>query len=229
MDQTLTIKAWAKEDRPREKLSQKGKDVLTDAELIGILIGSGTRNMTAVDLSKLILKSVDNDLSKLAKLSIKELCKFNGIGESKAISIVAALELGRRRNDTAPTEKPSITSSRASYDILKPIFYDLTHEEFWIILLTRANKVIQTFRVGIGGRSGTVADPKIIFKLAIENKASGMILAHNHPSGNLQPSKEDLRLTKKIQEAGVLLEIAVLDHIIFTDNAYFSFADENML
>ncbi len=229
MENTLNIKAWAEEDRPREKLATKGKEVLSDAELIGILIGSGTRKLTAVDLSKMILKSVDNDLSKLAKLTIKNLCQFNGIGESKAISIIAALELGRRRNDTQTTEKPTINSSKASYDILKPIFFDLPHEEFWIILLTRANKVIQSFRVGVGGLSGTVADPKIIFKLALENRASAIVLAHNHPSGNLQPSQEDIRMTQKVQDAGKLLDIAVLDHIIFTDNGYYSFADESKL
>lgn len=225
----LNIKSWAEEDRPREKLLLKGKAALSDAELIAILIGSGTPNITAVDLSKEILRSVSNDLNQLARLSVKDLSKFKGIGEAKAISIVAALELGRRRKETESPEKPRITSAKDAYNTLKPHLLDLPHEEFWVILLNRANQVIRLVQISAGGVSGTVADPKLIFKTALEHLASAVILAHNHPSGNLQPSQADRDLTKKMREAGRLLEIPILDHLIFTDKAYYSFADEGEL
>lgn len=225
----LNILKWAEEDRPREKLLLKGKSALSDAELIGILIGSGTRSMSAVDLSRIILKEVNNNLNELAKLNVHDLQKFKGIGEAKAISIVSALELGRRRKESEPQKKAGITCSRDVYDLMKPELMDQPHEEFWIIILNRANIVLKKKLISSGGISGTVADPKIIFKVALESGASAIILVHNHPSGNLKPSEADTRLTKKLKEAGQLLEIPVLDHLIFTDNTYLSFADEGLL
>ncbi len=225
----LSINKWAEEDRPREKLLLKGKASLSDAELIGILIGSGTRTLSAVDVAKQILHSANNDLHKLAKLTVKDLTKIKGIGEAKAITIVSALELGRRRKDLEPTKSFKITSSQDAYSLLSSELTDLPHEEFWIILLKRNNEVIGKHQISRGGISGTVADPKIIFQRAIENGASGIILAHNHPSGNTQPSEADKSLTKKVKSAGNVLDIAVLDHIIFTDHKYYSFADESMM
>lgn len=225
----LNILKWAEEDRPREKLILKGKSALSDAELIGILIGSGTRSLSAVDLSRLILKEVNYNLNALAKLSVHDLQKFKGIGEAKAISIVSALELGRRRKESEPEKFPGITCSKDVYEIMKAELMDLPHEEFWILLLNRANKVIKKRSISSGGISGTVADPKMIFKIALEDKASAIILIHNHPSGNIKPSEADTRLTKKLKEGGILLEIPVLDHVIFTDNAYLSFADEGII
>ncbi|MCY7350215.1 MAG: DNA repair protein RadC [Cytophagaceae bacterium] len=225
----LGIKSWAEEDRPREKLLLKGKAALSDAELLGILINSGTTKLTAIDIAKDILRNTDNDLNQLAKLSIKDLSKFQGIGEARAITIVAALELGRRRKETESREKPKITSSRDAYEILRPHLMDLPHEEFWVILLNRANQVIRPVQISAGGVSGTVADPKIIFKAALEHLASAVILGHNHPSGNLQPSQADRDLTRKLKEAGLLLDIPVLDHVILSDRTYLSFADEGYL
>ena len=225
----LNIKSWAEEDRPREKLLLKSKSALSDAELIGILIGSGTASMSAVDVAKTILNHSGNDLNHLAKLSVKELMKFKGIGEAKAISIVSAMELGRRRKETQSPEKPKITCSEDVYEVIRPELMDVNHEEFWTLLLNRSNKVIKKQLISSGGVAGTVADPKIIFKSALEELACSIILIHNHPSGNLTPSQADIMLTKKMKEAGKLLEIPVLDHLIFTDNGYFSFADENML
>lgn len=225
----LNILSWAEEDRPREKLLLKGKAALSDAELIGILIGSGTKSISAVDLSKKILKHVSNDLNALAKLSVEDLQKFKGIGEAKGISIVSALELGRRRKESYSLKKVKITSSRGVYELMKPELMDLAYEAFWVILLNRANQVIKKQHISTGGVSGTVADPKIIFKAALENLASAIILVHNHPSGNLKPSQADLNLTNKVKNAGALLEIPVLDHLIFTDEGYLSFADEGLL
>ncbi len=226
---SLSIKSWAEEDRPREKLQLKGRAALSDAELIGILIGSGTPKLSAVDVAKLILGAVENDLNALAKLTVKELQKHKGIGEAKAITIVAALELGRRRKEAAPAAKTRITCSKDSYDYIKPHLLDLPHEEFWIILLNRANTIIKKIQISSGGVAGTVADPKIIFKHALENLACALILVHNHPSGQLKPSAADISLTKKLQEAGKVLDLPILDHLIFTDNSYFSFADEDLL
>lgn len=225
----LNILKWAEEDRPREKLLLKGKSALSDAELIGILIGSGTRSLSAVDLSRLILKEVNNNLNALAKMNVQDLKKFKGIGEAKAVSIVSALELGRRRKESEPEKFPAISCSKDVYELIKADLLDQPHEEFWVLLLNRANKVMKKRPVSIGGISGTVADPKIIFKIALEHGASAIILVHNHPSGNTKPSEADVRLTKKLKEAGVLLEIPVLDHIIFTDITYLSFADEGIL
>lgn len=226
---SLNIKTWAEEDRPREKLLLKGKAALSDAELIAILIGSGTAKLTAVDVAKLILAAVGNDLNELARLTVKDLMKHKGIGEAKAISIVSALELGRRRKETAATAKTRITCSTDIYNYIKPQLLDLPHEEFWIILLNRANVVMKKESISSGGVAGTVADPKIIFKKALEQLASSIILVHNHPSGNIKPSTADISLTRKMKEAGQFLDLPVLDHLIFTDNDYYSFADEGIL
>ncbi len=228
-DFRMTIKKWAEQDRPREKLLQKGKSALTEAELIAILIGSGNKDQTAVELAQQLLNHCGNNLNTLAKLSIKDLQKFKGIGEAKAISIVSALEIGRRRKNSDPDQKIKIHSSKDTFDIINGDLIDLEHEEFWIILLKRNNEVILKQQVSRGGVSGTVVDPKIIFKKAIEETASGLILVHNHPSGNQQPSKEDALLTKKIKEGGKSLEITLLDHMIIANNSFYSFADENML
>ena len=225
----LTIKSWAEEDRPREKLLLKGKSALSDAELIAILIGSGNSTMSAVELSKAILNQVDNNLKELGKLSINELTKFKGIGEAKALSVISALELGRRRKESETLKKEKISSSKDIYELMKPYLLDLYHEEFWVVLLNRANVILKLGLISKGGISGTVADPKLIFKLALENLASAVILVHNHPSGNTNPSDADIVLTKKMREAGSLLEIPVLDHLIFTDMDYYSFADEGRL
>lgn len=225
----LNILSWAEEDRPREKLLLKGRSALSDAELIAVLIGSGTRSISAVDLAKLILSKARNDLNELAKFSVKDLQKMKGIGEAKAISIVSALELGRRRKEQEFTEKVRITCSNDTYQLMKPELMDLPKEEFWIILLNRANRLIKKEQISSGGVSGTVADPKIIFKAALEQYASSVILVHNHPSGNLKPSQADIDLTAKMKSAGKLLEIPVLDHIIFGDEGYLSFADEGLL
>jgi DNA repair protein RadC len=228
-ERNLVIKSWAEEDRPREKLLLKGKAALSDAELIGILIGSGTPKLTAVDVAKLILKTVNNDLNELAKLSVGELRKTKGIGEAKAIAIVSALELGRRRKETTAAIKTKITCSTDIYHYIRPQLLDLPHEEFWVILLNRANVVMKKLPVSTGGVAGTVADPKIIFKQAIEHLASAIVLVHNHPSGNLKPSAADLTLTKKMKEAGAFLDLPILDHLIFAEGGYYSFADEGVL
>ena len=225
----ISIKAWAEEDRPREKLSGQGRRALTDAELIAILIGSGSRDESAVELSKRILHHYDNDLNKLGKAGISELSQFKGIGEAKAISIIAALEIGRRRGDTEIKVLDEVKSSRDGYNIMRRHLMDLNHEEFWIMLIGRSSKVLAKELVSKGGLSGTVADPKIIFHMALQHQASALIMVHNHPSGNLKPSREDLVLTKKIADAGRMLDINVLDHLIITDSGYFSFGDEGLL
>jgi DNA repair protein RadC len=225
----ISIKSWAEEDRPREKLSGQGRRALTDAELVAILIGSGSRTESAVELSKRILHHYDNDLNKLGKAGISELCKFKGIGEAKAISIIAALEIGRRRGDTEIKVLDEVKSSRDGYNIMRRHLMDLNHEEFWIMLIGRSSKVIAKELVSKGGLSGTVADPKIIYHMALQHQASAIIMVHNHPSGNLKPSREDLVLTKKIADAGRMLDINVLDHLIITDSGYFSFGDEGLL
>lgn len=225
----LGIKLWAEADRPREKLLLNGRRHLTDAELIAILIGSGNKNETAVDLSRRILAFYDNDLDALGKVSVKDLSKFYGIGEAKAISIVAALEIGRRRKETARTEVVKIATSAEAFEVLRPVFADLDHEEFWILMLNQANYVIGKQPVSKGGTAGTVADPKIIFKTALENNATYVILAHNHPSGNLKPSQQDVNITKKLVEAGRVLDLHVLDHLIITNKLFYSFGDEGLI
>lgn len=225
----LTIKTWAEDDRPREKLLLKGKNNLSNAELIAILIGSGSRNESAVDLAKRILAFVNNDLNMLARMSVKELCQFKGMGEAKAISILAALELGARKQQAIALTRSQITDSKTLYAILKPMMADLPHEEFWVIYLNKANKIISMEAVSKGGVAGTVADVKIIFKKAIELLASSIILAHNHPSGNLTPSSADRDLTRKMRETGKIMEIEVLDHLIVAETGHYSFADNGML
>jgi DNA repair protein RadC len=229
MSENSPISVWAEDDRPREKLMLKGRQALSDAELIAILIGSGSRELSAVQLAQQILQSTDNQLHTLGKMNVEELMKFKGIGEAKAISIIAALELGRRRRAEERPEKTQIRASKDAYDILQPLIADLPHEEFWILLLNRANKVTGKECVSRGGVSGTVVDTKIIFKVALDRRASSIILAHNHPSGNLKPSPQDLSLTKRIVEAGKFLDIPALDHLIISEAGYYSFADEGQL
>jgi DNA repair protein RadC len=228
-DLKLNILNWAEEDRPREKLLLKGKSALSDAELIGILLGSGTREINAVDLAKKILSTAGNNLNDLAKLSVKDLMQFKGIGEAKAITIVSALELGRRRKESESRKLSIIKCSEDVYNEMKPYLLDKNTEEFWILILNRANGVMKAQQISSGGVSGTVADPKVIFKYAFELLGSSIILVHNHPSGNLKPSESDIRLTKKLKAAGDSLELPVLDHLIFTDQSYYSFADEGIL
>lgn len=230
MKDKLPISQWAEDDRPREKLLLKGKGQLSKAELIAILIGSGNRNESAVELSKRILKDVDNNLAQLSRLSVSDLCKYKGVGTAKAISIVAALEIGRRRRSDDVIKKTNkITSSKDVYNVLYADLSDKNYEEFWVLLLDRSNQIIKKVNISEGGISGTVADPKKIFKLALENNSSSIILAHNHPSNNLSPSEQDKKLTKKIIAAGKTLEIGVLDHIILGSDNYFSFADESLI
>lgn len=228
-NQPLPITAWAEADRPREKLMEKGRQVLSDAELIGILIGSGTRKLTAVQLSQQILSSVKNDLNALGTLSVQDLIKFPGIGEAKAITIIAALELGRRRKEQEPAKRVKMLSSKDSFEFIYPDFLDLQYEEFWIILLDRGNHFIRKINVSKGGVAGTVVDVKRIFKEAIENLASYIVMCHNHPSGNLRASEEDIKITKRMKEAGILMDIKVLDHLIIAGREYLSFADEGMI
>jgi DNA repair protein RadC len=229
MEQNFSIKNWADDDKPREKLMLKGKSSLSDAELIAILIGSGSRNESAVELSKRILSSVDNNLNNLGKLSITKLTEFKGIGEAKAISIMAAMELGRRRRSEETLELKKITSSKEVYNIMQPIIGELPHEEFWIIYLNNANKAIHKAQLSKGGITGTVVDNRMIFKLAFEQNATGIILVHNHPSGKLVPSEADISITKQLKLAGKQLSILIQDHIIITENGHYSFNDEGIL
>lgn len=226
--EVLGIKAWAEEDRPREKLLDKGRSILTEAELIAILIGSGSRNESAVDLSKRILLSVDNNLNELGKLTVQDLNKFKGIGDAKAISIIAALELGRRRKECGIVKRKKITASKDVFDLMISSMMDLPHEEFWMLMLNRSNSVIKKELISRGGVSGTVVDMKIIFKTAVDNHASSIIICHNHPSGNLEPSNADLKITKSIKEAGKIMEITLLDHLIITERGFYSFVDEGV-
>lgn len=227
--ESIGIKAWAEEDRPREKLLEKGRQVLTDAELIAILIGSGSRNETAVELSKRILVSVGNNMNDLGKLTVQDLMKFKGIGEAKAISIVAALELGRRRKETENSKRDKIITSKDVFEVMKPLMMDLPHEEFWLLMLNRGNFVIKKELISRGGVSGTVVDAKIIFKVAVDNYASSIVICHNHPSGNLNPSDADIKITKNIKDAGKIMEIPLVDHLIITEDWYYSFADEGII
>jgi DNA repair protein RadC len=226
---SFSIKNWSQDDQPREKLLNKGKAALSDAELVAILIGSGNREESAVDLSKRILAGVENNLSELGKLSIKQLMHFKGIGEAKAITIMAALELGRRRRSEDALEKKKIISSVSAFELMQPIIGELQHEEFWIIYLNNSNKVIQKNQLSKGGITGTLVDVRLVLKNALEVGATGIILAHNHPSGTLTPSEADKQLTNKLKVASESLDIKVLDHVIVTEKAYFSFADENLL
>lgn len=223
------IATWAEEDRPREKMLLKGKAALSDAELIAILLGSGTANFSAVDVGKQLMHHAENKISALAKMNIHDLVKIKGIGEARAITILAALELGRRRKEETKETRTSITSAQHAYDEMKQYMLDLRHEEFWILLLNRSNQIIRHIQVSTGGISGTVADVRIIFKFAIEHLASSIILVHNHPSGQLTPSQSDKTITQQIKAAGKILELPILDHVIFTDHGFFSFAEQGLL
>lgn len=225
----ISIKNWSEDDQPREKLMFKGRSALSDAELIAILIGSGSREESAVGLSKRILAKAENNLSELGKLSIKDLMEFKGIGEAKAVTIAAALELGRRRGSGGVLQRLAITSARDAFKVMQPIIGDLAHEEFWIIFLNNSNKILKTDQISKGGITGTLVDVRMVMKIALQLSAVGMILAHNHPSGTLKPSMADKQLTAKLKSAGQSLDIQVLDHIIVTQKAYFSFADEAIL
>lgn len=224
-----SIKHWSEDDRPREKMLLKGKNALSDAELLAILIGTGVGNKSAVDLGRELLNLTQGDLAAFGRLRTAQLCEVKGIGPSKAVTILAALELGRRRKEVELPKRSKIVSSSAAYEIFRPYFQDLAHEEFYCLFLNRGNQIIQVKQISIGGVEGTFVDPKMIFKFGIDLAASGIILGHNHPSGNLKPSENDLRLTKRIKQFGDLLEMPVLDHLIVTDNGYFSFADQGVL
>lgn len=223
------INQWAEDDRPREKFLLKGKAALSDSELLAILIGSGSRNESAVQLCQRILASANNNLNQLGKLSIQQLMDFKGIGEAKAISIAAALELGRRRRSEAAAELQKITSSKAVFNIMQPLIGELLHEEFWVLFLNNSNKVIHKSQLSKGGMTGTLVDTRIIFKTALEYNAISLILTHNHPSGKLLASESDKEITRKLQLAGKQMEIMVLDHLIITESSYYSFADEGIL
>jgi DNA repair protein RadC len=225
----LTVKAWAEEDRPREKFISKGRHTLSDAELIAILLGSGSREETAVELARRLLLECGNDLHTLGRLPLNKLTEFNGIGSAKAVTLMAAIELGRRRREAIPETLKKITCSEDAAAVLQPQLADLSHEEFWVLFLNRANLLIAREQISKGGISGTVADPRIIFQAALQHKSTGIILFHNHPSGNLKPSEADLRLTKNLVAAGKVLEISVLDHIIISTTGYYSFADDGKL
>ena len=224
-----SIKNWATEDRPREKMLEKGREALSDAELIAILICSGNSNESAVDLSRRILKDVDDNLIQLSHLSINELMTYNGIGEAKAISIAAALELGRRRRFAETAQQPCIKNSTDAFEYFYMRKSDIEHEQFWVMLLNPANKVIKLVKISDGGVNNTSADPKRIFKIALENNATALMLCHNHPSGSIEPSDRDKALTRNLVNAGKLLEIKILDHIVIGIDKYFSFADSGMI
>ena len=224
-----TIKQLSEDDRPREKVIKKGISALSDSEILAILMGSGSRTKSAVDLAREILSTVDNDINKLARLSIHDLMKFKGVGEAKAITIAAALELGRRKKNDDATPNKFIKSSRDAYNAIKHLFEDLSHEEFYVIVLSRSNKILSIDLISKGGIDSTVVDGKVIFKKALEKSASGIILCHNHPSGNLKPSDTDIELTRKMKTFGAYIDMPVLDHIIVTDTGYSSFSDLGIL
>jgi len=225
----MTIKSWAVDDRPREKLIAKGPSSLSAAELIAILIGSGNKQESAVDLSKRILMSVDNNIHQLATLTLEKLTSFKGIGMAKAIAIITALELGKRRQLANFVVNPKITGSKDVYDIMQPLLGSLPHEEFWVLYLNNANKVLSKTQLSKGGITATLVDVRLLFKKAIEISAVAIIICHNHPSGKTEPSSQDKVLTKKIKEGGVSLDIKLLDHLIITEKSYFSFADNGKI
>jgi DNA repair protein RadC len=227
--QSHTLKSWAVEERPREKGLANGIQYLTDAELLAILVGSGTRNITAVELARAILGKAGNNLHELGRQSVGDLVKIKGVGPAKAIIVLAAMELGRRRTGMHQVEKVSIKSSETVFKLFHPLLGDLDHEEFWLLMLNRSNKVLGRFKVSQGGLSGTVIDTRIILKKALDNLASSIIVCHNHPSGNNQPSDADVKITEKLKKASEMLEIKLLDHVIIADKSYFSFADEGLI
>lgn len=224
-----SIKQWSEDDRPREKMLLKGRNSLSDAELLAILIGTGTGSKSAVDLGRELLGLTQGDLNAFGKLRVAQLCQVKGIGNSKAISILAALELGRRRKEQDPVRKTKMNASNQVYEVFWPYFADLTHEEFYCMYLDRANNLVAVRQISVGGLEGTYVDAKVIYKHGLDLSASSLILAHNHPSGNLKPSHNDIQLTKRIREFGTMIEMPVLDHLIVTDNGYFSFADNGVL
>lgn len=224
-----SIKDWAEDDKPREKLLNKGPAALSNAELIAILIGSGNIEESAVALSKRIMNEVNDNFAELARLTISDLQKYKGIGEAKAITIAAALELGRRRSTSVLNEKPLVKDSKTAYILFQKELGDLNYENFFVLLLNRANKVLKTVRISDGGITGTVVDQRKVFKVALDNNATSIILGHNHPSGQLTPSTADIDLTRKMKAAGETLDLPVLDHIIVGDGNYYSFADEGIM
>jgi DNA repair protein RadC len=223
------IRSWSETDRPREKMLLKGRKSLTNAELLAIIIGTGTREKSAVDVAKLILKHCEFNLNNLAQMEIRDLMKIPGIGEAKAISIVGAFELSRRRRVADIPEKPKISTSYDIFQLMTPFLLDLKLEEFYAVFLNRANEVLKIHHVSTGGLSGTVADPRVIFAEGMAISACSMVLVHNHPSGNTNPSQADIKLTNRLREGGKMLDMPVLDHIIFTNSGYFSFADKGFM
>lgn len=228
-NERLRIKDWAEDDKPRERLLKLGAKALSDAELIAILLRTGTTEHTAVDLSKLILSRNGNDLDRVGRATVADLRKVKGVGKVKALTIAAALELGMRRREAGSAERPRIATSADAYEVLRARVADLPIEEFWLLMLDRGLRVAELCRISTGGMHGTVADPKVIFKEALDRRASAVILCHNHPSGQLRPSEEDLRLTRKLVEGGRLLDITVQDHLIITSGGYYSFADNGLM
>lgn len=228
-EQKLKIKNLKLADRPREKMQLLGRRLLTDAELLAILIGSGNATENAVNLCQRILSTYRFDLYEAGKATVSDLCKFNGIGPVKALSIVAALELGRRRREYPEPENLKIIFSNDIFELMQPVFADLNHEEFWVLFLNKANRLLGKFMISKGGMSGTVADPKVIFKTALEKNAAYLMLTHNHPSGNLNPSQEDINITKRLRDLGAMMDMHVLDHLIITNNGYYSFADQGII
>lgn len=225
----IPIKQWSEDDRPREKLLLKGKSALSNAELIALLLGSGTRQESAVDLAKRILDQNGHNLAELSRLQLNDLQKFKGIGLAKGVTIIAALELGNRKRSQDALAREKVAGSRDVYELFHGELADAQYESFWVLLLNRANRVIRKVNISEGGVSGTVADPKKIYKMALDHNASSIILCHNHPSGNTQPSEADIRLTRKLKDAGLMLDLPVLDHLIVGGDSYFSFADEGMI
>jgi DNA repair protein RadC len=225
----VNIKALAEDDRPREKLLALGRHALSDAELIAILLRTGTRSETAIQLARRILSENSNSINEIARLGVSDLKKYKGIGLVKAIDIVTAFELGRRRNESSAIEKVKITSSLIAYQLLEKRLADLPHEEFWVLILNRANQVMKEQYLSKGGIAGTVVDIRLICRSALENNASGLVIGHNHPSGQVLPSEQDKTITKKLKEALKMFEIALLDHIIVGDRKYYSFSDEGLL
>lgn len=223
------IKSWAAGDRPREKLLARGRKALTDAELMAALIGSGTADLSALDLARQILASVSNNLAEAYRLEVNDLVRFRGIGYAKAVNLVVAMELGRRQRLSEGLQKGLVTSSRDAFELMYPLIGDLAYEEFWILTLNRGNRIRRSIRVSQGGVAGTVADPKKIFRLALEDNASALILCHNHPSGMPRPSANDNLVTKKCRESGEFLDLPVLDHLIIAGESYFSYADEGLM
>ncbi len=226
---SFSIKTWADDDKPRRKLMVRGRTGLSDAELLAILIGSGSREDTALSLARKILKNSDDSLTLLGKMSVAKLMKFKGIGEAKAVTIAAAMEIGRRRRKETVTELMSIKGSADAYAVLEPVLSELQHEEFWILYLNNANKVVHKSQLSKGGITGTLVDVRLVLKEALELGAVGIILAHNHPSGALKPSEADKAITKKLKKAAEMLDIKVLDHLILTEKSFFSFADQHLI